>query len=319
MLLKNHPHKKHIVIGLAVIVVIGFAIMRNSDDYNFRYGTSSYAPAPPESGYMEDIRHLEAMTGGALAADEAEMYADMKAMALPVEDGSVAVDIPQEDRLIIKKGNMSLVVDDVSIAVDQVAQFTTEQGGFVVTSNIQKTSYRPSGFVTVRIPSDVFDTGLDAIRALGDVQSERVDGRDVTEEYIDLEAQKTNLEATEAQFLTIMRQAVKIQDILSVQRELTNVRSQIERLEGRMKFLKESAAFSSLTVHLSSDPEDLPILDDSDAWKPLATIKDAVRELRDIGISIADAIIWVVVYIPLWIGLLIVFLLGRKVYRKWQR
>ncbi len=311
MLFQNHPYRKQITIGLAVLVVVGLALYRSDTGHDDYYATSS--AQSPGSPVMMDT------DGYGLAEESAMAGIAMVKSITPPRDGSVAADIPQEDRLIIKNGSMSLVVDEVSVAVDQITQFTIEHGGFVVTSNIEQSGIRPSGFVTVRIPSDVFDTGLDAVRALGDVQSERVDGRDVTEEYVDLEAQQKNLEATEDQFLKIMKQAVKIADILSVQRELTNVRTQIERLDGRMKYLKESAAFSSLTIHLSSDPEDLPVLDGNNTWKPLATAKDALRDMLDVGVGIADAIIWALVYIPVWIGLWIFFVLGRKVYRKRQQ
>lgn len=317
MLLKNHPHRKRIAIAAGILLVIGLALYTNDNRYEYSTSTVS-APQGMMMAAYDASDESKAMEEKAMVADTAMVKARGIAPE-PIQNGSVAADIPQEDRLIIKNGSMSLVVDDVSVAVDQVTQFATQQGGFVVTSNIEQSGYRPSGFVTVRIPSAVFDSGLDTLRALGDVQSERVDGRDVTEEYVDLEAQRNNLKATEDQFLTIMRQAVKIEDILSVQRELTNVRSQIERLEGRMKYLQESSAFSSLTIHLSSDPEDLPILDDSDTWKPLATAKDALRGLLGVGVGIADAVIWFVVYIPVWIGLWILFALGRKVYRRWHQ
>ncbi|PIR03211.1 MAG: hypothetical protein COV60_01550 [Candidatus Magasanikbacteria bacterium CG11_big_fil_rev_8_21_14_0_20_43_7] len=116
-----------------------------------------------------------------------------------------------------------------------------------------------------------------------------------------------------------MKQAVDIEDILAVQRELTNVRSQIESLQARMTYLKESAAFSSLTVYLSTNPEDLPILDQGDTWKPLATVKDALRGLLDLGARVVDAIIWLVVYIPLWIVLVLIVWFGKKWYRKYQQ
>ena len=116
-----------------------------------------------------------------------------------------------------------------------------------------------------------------------------------------------------------MKQAVKIEDILAVQRELTNVRGQIESMEGRMKYLKESAAFSSLTVYLSTNPEQLPVLDNGNTWKPLATVKDALRGLQDLGKKIVDVFIWVAVYIPLWIVLILVIWMVRRWYRKTQQ
>jgi len=230
----------------------------------------------------------------------------------PVGTGALS----QEDRLIIKNGSMSLLVDDVEIAVGQIKQFAIEKGGFVVSSEIDTSYNEPSGSITIRIPSALFDANLGSVRLLGEVQSERTDGRDVTEEYIDLEAKLGNLKAAEEQFLSIMKQAVKIEDILAVQRELTNVRSNIDSLEGRMKYLKESADFSSLTVYLSTNPEQLPILDKGDTWKPLGTVKEALRGLQQFGIRVVDVFIWIIIYIPVWFGIGLVYMIVRHMYKK---
>jgi hypothetical protein len=303
MLLKYHPHKKQIVIGLGIIVVIGIVFFRGFFKNDYSLSSSSY--------YSPSVSMEENASVGMA------MGTNMKRVMPPVsQNGSVAVDVSQEERLIIKNGSLSIVVDNVEYAVEVVKNFALEKNGFVVTSNVEQNGLTPSGFVNIRIPSDVFDTGLDALRALGDVKSERVDGRDVTEEFVDLDAQVKNLKAAEKQFLTIMKRAIKIEDILAVQREITTVRGKIDVLEGRMKFLKESAAFSSLTVHLSSDPENLPVLDDNDSWKPLATAKNALRELLDFGEGVANIIIWIVVYIPVWIILWILFIFGKKIYQK---
>lgn len=204
-------------------------------------------------------------------------------------------------RLIIKTGSMALVVKDVRESAKTVSMFAIEKGGFVVSSQVYETGIAPTANITIRIPSEVFDTGVGEIKKLGDVTSESISGEDVTEEYVDLNAQLKNLRATEEQFLTIMRQAVKIQDILDVQRELSNVRGQIERITGRVKFLEQSAKLSTLTVYLSTDPSQLPTLDTSNKWKPLAVAKDAARYLVEAGKMLGNIIIWLVVFIPLWL------------------
>lgn len=145
------------------------------------------------------------------------------------------------------------------------------------------------------------------------MKSQQVDGQDVTAEFVDVEAQLKNLKATEAQFLQILSRAQKIEDVLAVQRELTNVRSQIESFEGRKKYLSQSAAMSTVTVNLATNPNDLPVIEKEPSWKPLAVFKDAVRSLLELGKGIVNFLIIFVVFIPVWgIIALVIWLLYSK-------
>lgn len=220
------------------------------------------------------------------------------------------------NRLIIKTGFLSLVVKDVPQGVAKIQEFAKSKGGFVVSSNISKDTLSPTAEVTIRIPSEVFDGGVQEVKSMGEVKSERVNGQDVTEEYVDLDARLKNLRLTESQFVTIMQKAQKIEDILAVQRELTQIRGEIESLQGRMKYLTESAKMSTLTVYLAADPQNLPVVDNDDSWKPLAVWKDAVRSLLLLGQGVVNFLIWIVAYIPVWIVLLAVVLGIRRVIIK---
>ncbi len=203
------------------------------------------------------------------------------------------------DRLVIKTGSLSVLVQDVSEALEKVNKFAVERGGFIVSSYLDGVNTVPFGEIVIKFPSEEFDDGVEELGSLGEVTSERVDGRDVTEEFVDLGAQLKNLRATEEQFLNIMKQAFKIEDILAVQRELSNVRNNIERIEGRMKYLQESADLSTLTIYLSTDPSALPVLDDEYKWKPWGVVKDAARSLVDELQYMAEWVIWAVVYVPI--------------------
>ena len=239
-----------------------------------------------------------------LATPEMATYDMVEESAKPLADNN--------ERMIIKTGSLSMVVKDVNEAVANVVKYATDNGGFVVYTNIYKSGIIPAGEVTVRIPAKVFDTGVGEIKKMGEVKSESVNGQDITEEYVDLEARLGNLQASEKQFLQIMNRATKIEDVLAVQRELTNVRGQIESIQGQMKYLSQSAELSTLTVYLSTDPSELPTLDPENKWKPWAQVKDAARSLLELGKGVVNLIIWLVVFLPLWLIIFALVWFGRK-------
>lgn len=282
------------LIVLAALIVIGLV--------------AGYFLGPKAGMYDDEVYDYDSdgvisqSTGGS----EFSFFGDEERKSAPSDDimpapgeGSAAANVPAADRLIIKTGTVSMVVEEVRAAIKAISDYATAKGGFVVSSNVSKYDLAVSGDITIRIPSVVFEQGVSDVKAMGEVQSESVYGQDVTEEYVDLDAQLTNLRATEIQFLEIMKKAVKIEDVLAVQRELSSVRSEIERITGRMKYLKESASFSTLSVYLSTDPLSLPAIDD-DQWKPFAVLKDAVRSLIGEAQGLVDGLIWVVIYIPIW-------------------
>lgn len=155
------------------------------------------------------------------------------------------------DRLIIRTGNLSLVVEDVTQAIDLISNIATDTGGFVVNSQSYHIGESLRGTITVRVPSETFETAMTSIAALAvDVRSETTNSQDVTEEFVDLQARLKNLEAAEQQLLAIMAKAEKVEDVLAVQRELTNTRAQIEQTKGRIQFLERSTSTSLIQVDL---------------------------------------------------------------------
>ncbi|MFA5937235.1 MAG: DUF4349 domain-containing protein [Candidatus Paceibacterota bacterium] len=300
------------VFGVFGLVAIGVQFTRLSAARDGSFGMMDSAVSFGSFG----------MPGNTVAVESAPMMKSLIGIVPPMPGGgSIGADVAQADRLIIKSGNLSLVVRDVPKAIEDIGAYAAAHKGFVVSSNVEKSNRAFVGFVTVRVPAASFDESMAALRAFGDVQSQSVSGQDVTGEFTDVESQLRNLKATEAQFLSILGRAEKIEDILSVQRELANVRSQIEYTEGRKKYLSESAALSSITVSLSTDPNELPVTEDADKWKPLATIKDAARDLVNIAKGFGNFLIRLVVYVPLWAALAILgwglFRLGVKAWKKW--
>jgi hypothetical protein len=107
--------------------------------------------------------------------------------------------------------------------------------------------------MTVRVPAEKFDEALDEIRKTGTrVVGETIKGRDVTEEFIDIEARLKTQKALEAQFVEIMKQAKTVEDALNVQSELATVRGEIEKIQGRQRFLENQASLSTVKVRLQT-------------------------------------------------------------------
>jgi hypothetical protein len=304
-----------VVVGLPVIIMVlamsnFFSIARQTLSSTASYGVVNQKMAYPLEARDEMMAPMSEPSYTSAPQD--------KMMIRPPVGvgGSVAADATS--RLIVKNGSLSAVVKDVSEAIKTISSYIESHKGFVVESNISKAGNAPYGVVIARIPASEFEASVSYIKTLGSVMSESVNGSDVTAEYIDLDSQLKNLQAAEQQFLAIMKKADKIADILAVQNQLTQVRGQIESIQGRMKYLKETAEMSSLTINLSTDPSALPVVDkDTNTWKPLAVFKDAVRSLVEVGKGLLNFVIWILIFSPVWGGIiLIIWLLYRRMHKK---
>jgi len=161
------------------------------------------------------------------------------------------------DRKIIRNANLTVEVTSPGDSQRKVVSIAESHQGFVVTS---ESTQRPSEDrnkpeitinLVVRVPAAQFNSVMEEIRAVGArVVQEKVTGQDVTEEFMDLEARIKNQTALEAQFLEIMKRAGKVDDALSVQRELAEVRTEIEKLEGRRRFIENQSSLSTINVTL---------------------------------------------------------------------
>jgi len=155
-------------------------------------------------------------------------------------------------RMIVRTADMSLVVNDVAVALDQIAELAEGFGGYVVSSTKWKENSRLVGIISIRVPAEGFGDAMDTLRGMAvDVTHEETSAQDVTEEYVDLSAKLKNLEATEEQLLRLMEKAEKVEDILNIQRELSDTRGEIEQTKGRMQYLERTSATSLIRVQLN--------------------------------------------------------------------
>lgn len=222
------------------------------------------------------------------------------------------------ERKIIRNATLTLEADDPSKAVQRVASVAESRGGFVVTSESRQQggSRGSQGYevftVEMRIPASQFDAALAEIRAAaGSVTAERITGKDVTEEYIDLEARLRTQRALETQLMEIMKGADAVEDAIAVQRELTNVRTEIERLEGRRRFLENQSSLS--TVSVTIQPTE-PLVNTTGFFSSLGK---ALGEGIDIAATITLVLVRLLLaLVPLVIFFGLVYFLLRYVVRR---
>ena len=219
-----------------------------SSAYNAERASSAPASAPNSSA--------QRAVGGTTAESKADVDGVMQNASLQQADASQAPPVPVE-RKIIRDATLTVEVDEPSKALPRLASLAEARGGFVVSTESRQQTGGDGGrayeiiTVQMRVPAAQFDAALAEIRAAGRVTSEKISGKDVTEEYIDLEARLRTQRALEAQLLEIMKQSHSVSDAMSVQREIANVRTEIERVEGRRRFIENQASLSTVNVTLT--------------------------------------------------------------------
>jgi hypothetical protein len=183
--------------------------------------------------------------------------------------------VPPEDfdRKIVKTAQLGVTSEDVRGEAAAAQQVASRFGGTTISSQTYRSDSAVSADLILSVPSEHFEDALDDLRDLGEeVTTDTVSGQDVTEEYVDLQSRERNLLAAEQSLLDLYSRAGDVQDALSIQRELTAVRGQIEQVQGRMQYLKQSSDMSqiSLSIQPVTNPPKPP-----SAWDPALVVAKA--------------------------------------------
>lgn len=220
------------------------------------------------------------------------------------------------DRIITKTSDLSLLVKNVRSAGDQIISYAKDNGGFMVFASYNRPTDSPFAAITIRIPTPKLDAALNFIRSLSiKVTSENLVGTDVTEEYVDIEANLATLNKTKEKFEEILEKAITVTDILTVQRELISLQQQIDALIGQKKSIENNAKLTKITVYLSTDELALPYAPDK-AFRPNVVFKLAVRSLLNTFRSGAESSIWIGVYSVIWAPIVLGFIAYKKLRKK---
>jgi hypothetical protein len=240
----------------------------DTDDFGFEAGAPAYDFA--EEMYYEEME-AESLEKDALAITTNTDQA-------VVSNGGAAV----TERLIVRQGNITIAVEKTRETREKIEDIISElagQGAYVVSASEsgRGENLEPYISISVRVPVEHFSSVMDQIAAMGVEVDERYEtSQDVTEEYVDVAGRIDATELSIEQLKQFMDDAEFTADLLEAERELYQRQAQLEALKGRLNYLAESAALSSISITLTPYELYEPI---DTSWKPLATAKDAVENL----------------------------------------
>ena len=236
--------------------------------------------------------------------------------------------VQAQERMVIQTADLAIVVKDPQARMTEIGRMAQEMGGYVVSSNLYQ-SYTtmgkevPEATVVIRVPSEKLDEALALIKKdAGDIQYENISGQDVTNAYVDLQSQLRAKEAAEAQLLKIMNDAVRAEDVLAVYMQVQTIQTEIEQLKGQIKYYEEAAALSSVSVRLIAEESTQPI--EIGPWTPSGAAKDAIEDLILFFQNFVDFLLRFTIFVLpalllIAIPLLIIFFIGRAIYRRARR
>lgn len=230
---------------MIVLVVVVILMRGSSEQYAARMAPSEQYQV--ESRMVDEARPAASApaSAGGLGVSTAE------AITLPTAQDLATAQSADTLRLLIRTGQMVIQVDSLEPAVAEVRRIAAAAGGYVASSSLRTTDRVRSASVEIKLPAPRFDQGFERLRSVGKVEVADVSAQDVGEEYVDVAARMANARRLESRLLDLLaNRAGRLQEVLEVERELARVRGEIERYAGRLQFLRQHAAVSTITVEL---------------------------------------------------------------------
>jgi hypothetical protein len=192
---------------------------------------------------------------------------------------------------------LTIQVQDLKAATDQAAKLATLYSGYVAASSFDDSG--SSASVTLRIPEGNFSSAMHTLSSLGIIKAQSISSNDVTEQYVNLQAQLDSYTSEEAALLRILNSSKTVTEALDTENAIQNTQAQINDLTGQLQVIKRLVAFATINIQLMQ-PAPSPTLDFGDALNSaLLAFYTVVKGMLILGASLAPiAIIGVVVYVP---------------------
>ena len=292
-----------IIISVVLITLIIGAIWQSTSEMFLSQRVSPTMDAGGSAvGYAPG---MPSTVTGDMYYGEGAVGKSMPPIAPYPQPGASAEDRAAIGEKIVRKGSLTLRVDDASKRLEEMRLIVSNAKGFVSSANITDNANVKTAYATVRVPNDKFDEVRLAIKGLAStVFVETETSEDVTAQFVDLNARLTAAKAEEQSYLEILKRSGSIEDTLAVTQQLSRVRTTIEQLQGQLRYMNDQTTYATLTVTLTEEAKvEVP----TRVWKPLETFNLAMRGLVQSLQDLADALITAGVFI---IGLLVPVLIG---------
>ncbi len=301
------------LVGIFIIIAIFSFLQKTSlpvgyDGMNTKMGTAQPDMMPFSEPMMDsDFGGIPRMTDSS-----EESFSEISPVA----------SMGTQDQKIIKEGSLSIRVGDADTTVSEIRGVVEYHGGTIFSVNLyENTQGMKSGAVVIKVPVEKFEAAMIGVKEKASlVLQETSSGRDVGEEYVDIQARLANKQAEEKAFIEILNNADDTEDIIKITKELSRVRGEIEQMQARLRFLDSRTDMSTITIQLSEDQNVTFV----DTWRPAQEAKEALNKLFiSLKGFVSMGIVFVIWFIPMalmWGILLgVLFFVGRAVYRRIQK
>lgn len=272
----SHKYKKPLVVLALAVLIGGVWLYKEKQEYYSGVdgkGGMGGGVAYPESSYSYDMDASKVMEERAMS-DEAESLST--------------------ESKVIKSGSLTLHVDSVQTSVSDITVKVESWGGYVDDSSVNLYEDSYTAWMNLRIPEDKFDAAYGDLKAMANYTIyEYQNTDDITLYYTDLEARLRNYKAEEAQYLELLDQTSSVDSIVAVTQALSEVRYRIESIEGQLKVADDQVNYSTLSVSLQEDASPSGV---TEKWRPISTIKQALKDWLEFLKDGADAVIYIAIY-----------------------
>ncbi|NOU95412.1 DUF4349 domain-containing protein [Paenibacillus sp. LMG 31456] len=241
------------MLALLAVVLSGCGAISSS---NKDAGTTSSASTSMESVAMDQKNSKSGAlqvnsTSQAVPAGEKADRASSDSKPADSFNGGITAQASAVDRKIIYKANLTMQVEKYAEAQAQIEEAVSRSGGYILQFNENETSYEKSGTFSIKVPASGFSSLLSQIEKINPSVKKNMQGQDVSEEFVDLTSRLKAKQLVESRLIVFMEKAAKTDELLAFSNELGKVQEEIERIKGRMRYLEQNVAYSTIDVRMT--------------------------------------------------------------------
>lgn len=287
---------KWLSLAAVVLVIIGCG-----DEYaGTESASAEYSASSMQSESMNADTASSSQAGGRRLQSVNGAYDRASSQSLPGLTEMSTASMAQQQRNVIRNGSISLRVKNVRTTSREITNMVVEGGGYVESMSTDGVAgENPTVDMTIRVVSSGFDSAMLTLEEMGILLDQSSNAKDVTAQIVDLGARVKTLTAKEDTFREMLRSSRNTNDIIQLQERLTQVRTEIERMEAQRVSLSQLASLSTITVHLTQNAT-VPVVAQDPNWFG-QTFASASSSFIGIGRGVVALVTWAVVFSPFWL------------------
>jgi hypothetical protein len=309
----TEPIMKYLILAGSLMIAACNDAQKDGQDQSTESIALTGSQSMPTANAPAMERRERGGIGSASVAQDAAASAPAETPAPPVNPTAAAQGTAAQiaPSMLIRMGSASIEVEKLDPAIIKVRQLATQLGGYVANSSISggRDQVR-SATLELKIPAARYDQAVGGLGGIGRVESVNTSVEDVGEEFVDISARVANAKRLEERLVTLLAtRTARLSDGLAVERELARVREEIERYEGRLRYLRTRAAVSTLSVTVH---EPAPLLGEGSGRNPI------VQALRQAWRNFVGFIAWFIASLGVLVPVGVLLELAWIGFRRWK-